>query len=308
MQADIQIKNIVKASKGLSAVKNINLDIHSGEVIGIIGPDGSGKTLLMNLLTTYTTPDSGNILFNSKSIYHNIEEYKQNIGYLPRTNPLFDNMTVSDFLKLMAKLSKVPQYLLPTRVIDTIRLCQLDSVKNSTIRTLSKGAKRRVGIGHTIIHNPSFMLLDQPTAELDPNQVRNIRNLIRKVCKDRTAIIYSQTLDDIIELCSRIIYMQNGEIVADIDIKEFLQNSDKNIIYKIQISPVPQKTALEKLESIEGIEKAEIYLNYIYIHCHKEVNIQEQIFHLCQTNSWYINCLTPIETTIEEALKHQLIN
>ena len=308
MQAEIQIKNIAKASKGLSDIKNINLDIHSGEIIGFIGPDGSGKTLLMNLLTTYTTPDNGSILFNSKNIYNNTEEYKQNIGYLPRTNPLFENMTVSDFLKLMAKFSKVPQYLLPTRVIDTIRTCQLDSVKNSIIRTLSKGAKRRVGIGHTIIHNPPLLLLDQPTAELDPNQARNIRNLIKSISKERTIIIYSQSLDDIIELCSRIIYIKKGEIVADINVKELLQHSEENTIYKVQIAPIPQIKAIEELECIEGVEKAEIYSEYIYLHCHKDVKIQEQLFHLCGINGWYINCLTPIEATIEELLKRQLIN
>lgn len=308
MQAEIQIKNIAKASKELSSIININLDIHSGEVLGVIGPDGSGKTLLMRLLTTYNTPDSGTILFNSKNIYDNPEEYKQNIGYLPRTNPLFEKMTVHDFLELMAKLSKVPAYILPTRIIDTLRVCQLDSVKNTVINTLSRGAKRRVGIAQTIIHNPPLLLLDQPTAELDPNQARIIRALIKKLSKERTIILYSQSLDDIIELCSRLIYIKNGEIVADINIKELLDKSEENTIYKMQIAPIPQTIATNNLSKLPGVEKVEIYADYIYLHCHKDINIQEHIFSLCQSNGWYIKSLTPIETTIEEMLKRQIIN
>ncbi len=307
MQADIQIKNIRKNSKELSNINNINLDIRSGEIIGVIGPDGSGKTLLMHLLTACNTPDSGTILFNSKNIYNNIEEYKQNIGYLPKSNPLFENMTVTGFLKFMAQLCKVPSYILPTRIIDTIRECKLDSVKNSIINTLSKGAKRRVGIAQTIVHNPSFLLLDQPTAELDPNQVRAIRELIKEQCKERTAIIYSQSLDDIIELCSRIIYIKEGEIVADLNLKELLEHSEENVIIKTKILPASQHKVAEEILLLDNIEKAEVYGNYIYIHCKKDTKIEEQLFHLCHINGWYIKCLAPIEITIEELLKRQLI-
>ena len=308
MQADIQIKNITKFSKGLSDINGINLDIKTGDVIGIIGPEGSGKTSLIRLLTTYHTPDSGDILINNKSIYQNIEEYKSNLGYLPKTNPLYDNMTVVGFLELMAQMCNVPKFLRATRVIDIIRICKLNAVKNNIIGDLSKGAKRRVGIAQSIINNPSILLLDRPTSELDPNQAKKIRLLLQDLFKGRTVILCSQSIEDITELCTRIIYLRKGEIIADINRDDMLDENDENSIIKLQIAPVSQQRAIKEINTIENIDRAEVIDDYIYIYSKKDKHVEQDIFDICCQNEWYIRSLIPVELTIEEIIKKHLIN
>lgn len=308
MQADIQIKNITKFSKGLSDINGINLDIKTGDVVGIIGSEGSGTMSLIRLLTTYHSPDCGDILLNNKSIYDNIEEYKSNLGYLPRRNPLYENMTVIGFLELMTQMCNVPKFLRATRVIDTIRLCKLNAIKNNIIGDLSKGAKRRVGIAQSIINNPSLLILDQPTWELDPNQAKKIRQLLKELFKGRTVILCSQTIDDITELCTRIIYLRKGEMIADINRDDMLDKDDDNTIIKLQIAPVSQQIAIKEICALQCIERAEIIDDYIFIYCKKDKNIEQEIFNLCNLNGWFIRSLIPIELSIDDIIKRHLIN
>ena len=306
MRADIHIKNIHKVSKEHSNINGLDIEINRGDIVGLIGPDGSGKTSLLHLLATIQFPDSGDILLDGKSIYSNIEEYKQRVGYMPRNNPLYENMRVVEFIELMANISNIPKYLRPTRIIDILRECNLEIDKNSLIGKLSRGTKRRLGIAQAIINRPDILLLDHPTSGLDPNQANKIKSLIKELSKSCTIIITTNTLDEIIHLCSRIIYLNSGSIIGDINCNELAELESDNEIYKVKLSPVTLERALTELELLPNIERAEIISDNIYLHCKKGKNIEEDIFNICLEHGWYIKNLSKIELSIEEILTHVL--
>lgn len=305
---EIAIKNVKKVTKSHSDINGISLSIKSNEILGIIGADGAGKTTLMRLLTTFYSPDDGDILYNGVSIYKDTGLYKSHIGYMARTNPLPENMSVIYFLEYIAKISGTPKYLIPTRIIDILRECRLETEKNSIIKFLSKGAKRRLGIAQAIIHNPSLLLLDHPTAELDPRQADNLRDIIKKQSLTRTTILCSQDATDLSEICTRIIFLNKGKITLDTTSEELDKLRTNNQIYRIDIAPIQYTEYINELANIECIERIERHKNNTYIYTNNESNVEKEIFQLCTEKGWYIKCLTKLELTYEDILKQHLYN
>lgn len=307
---EIAIKNVKKVTKNHSDINGITLNIKSNEVIGVIGADGAGKTTLMRLLTTFYAPDDGEILYDGVSIYKDKSLYKSNIGYMPRINPLVENMSVTSFLKFVAKVSGMPQYLIPTRIMDVLRECHLEADQNSPIKYLSRGAKRRVGIAQAVIHRPALLLLDHPTAELDPKQADNIREIIKKQTKGRTTILCSQDTTDIWEICSRIIFLNKGVITADTSIEELKELKYNTPVYKVILSPSEPQEYMAELLKIEGVEKVECNKEaaYVYTNSTNNITIERDIFELCMERGWYINNISKLELTNEEILKRHLYN
>ncbi len=307
---EIAIKNVKKVTKNHSDINGITLNIKSNEVIGVIGADGAGKTTLMRLLTTYYAPDDGEILYDGVSIYKDKSLYKSNIGYMPRANPLIENMSVNSFLKFVAKASGMPQYLIPTRIMDVLRECHLEVDQNSPIKYLSRGAKRRVGIAQAVIHRPALLLLDHPTAELDPKQAENIREIIKTQTKGRTTILCSQNTTDIWEICSRIIFLNKGVVTADTTIEELKELKYNTPIYKVILSPSEPQEYVSEILNLKGVEKVECNKGaaYVYTNSTDCITIERDIFELCMERGWYINNISKLELTNEEILKRHLYN
>ncbi|MEL6867390.1 MAG: ATP-binding cassette domain-containing protein, partial [Bacteroidota bacterium] len=210
---NIKIENLSKHYGPQKAVDNISFEVKTGEILGFLGPNGAGKTTTMKMITNYIDIDQGDIIIGGQSIrQHNV---KNKIGYLPENNPLYLDMPVIDYLEFCAALQSVPKSQIGQRVREMVRVCGLDIEKHKKIGELSKGYRQRVGLAQAMIHDPEILILDEPTTGLDPNQIVEIRELIRQLGQEKTVILSTHILPEVEATCDRILIINRGQIVAD---------------------------------------------------------------------------------------------
>ena len=213
----LKIKNLTKKFGEQVALSNININIEKNEIIGLLGANGAGKSTLMKSIVGGLKIDSGEILFNNKDIITNEVETKSKIGFLPENNPLYLDMFVKEYLQFVANIHKIPY----ENVEKVINLVGLTPEKSKKIKQLSKGYKQRVGLAQAIIHRPDLLILDEPTNGLDPNQIVEIRNLIKEIGQEKTIIISTHIMQEVEALCSRVILIHKGNIIQDCPIDVF---------------------------------------------------------------------------------------
>ena len=213
----LQLINLTKKFGDQTALNNINIEINTNEIIGLLGPNGAGKSTLMKSIVGALRIEEGQILFNGNDIGENEIETKKNIGFLPENNPLYSEMYVKEYLSFVADLHQVPKQ----RIEEVIDLVGITPEKSKKISQLSKGYKQRVGLAQAILHAPDLLVLDEPTNGLDPNQIIEIRNLIREIGKEKTVILSTHLMQEVEALCSRVILIHQGNIIQDTTIEEF---------------------------------------------------------------------------------------
>ncbi len=213
----LKIKNLTKKFGEQVALSNININIEKNEIIGLLGANGAGKSTLMKSIVGGLKIDSGEILFNNKDITTNEVETKSKIGFLPENNPLYLDMFVKEYLQFVANIHKIPY----ENVEKVINLVGLTPEKSKKIKQLSKGYKQRVGLAQAIVHRPYLLILDEPTNGLDPNQIVEIRNLIKEIGQEKTIIISTHIMQEVEALCSRVILIHKGNIIQDCPIDVF---------------------------------------------------------------------------------------
>ena len=232
----LQLINLTKKFGDQTALNNINIEINTNEIIGLLGPNGAGKSTLMKSIVGALRIDEGQILFNGNDIGENEIETKKNIGFLPENNPLYSEMYVKEYLSFVADLHQVPKQ----RIEEVIDLVGITPEKSKKISQLSKGYKQRVGLAQAILHAPDLLVLDEPTNGLDPNQIIEIRNLIREIGKEKTVILSTHLMQEVEALCSRVILIHQGNIIQDTTIEEFkgkyssLEEAFASYTYQIQ--------------------------------------------------------------------------
>lgn len=199
------------------ALNNISLSIGKNEIVGLLGPNGAGKSTLMKSIAGVLKVEEGEIFFNEKSIVQHEIETKKSIGFLPENNPLYQDMYVKEYLSFVADIHKIA----PKRVQEVIDLVGITPEKGKKISQLSKGYKQRVGLAQAILHEPDLLILDEPTNGLDPNQIVEIRNVIRKVGENKTIILSTHIMQEVEALCTRVVLINKGEIVQNSPIEEF---------------------------------------------------------------------------------------
>lgn len=219
MKKTLEICALLKQYGDVCAVDMVSFNAQKGEIIALLGPNGAGKSTLLNMISGLLAPDSGIIKVCETEINTSPDIYKGNIGFLAEGAPMYGDMTVENFLSYMAALKGVAH----AQVRAAEKLAQIEDVKNMRIENLSKGYKRRVGFAQSILSDPPLLLLDEPTDGLDPNQKEHIRRLIKAMGKNKTIIISTHLLDDVEEMCNRIMIMNQGKIVADGDKSEVLK-------------------------------------------------------------------------------------
>ena len=229
----ISVKNLTKYYDDFQALKGISFEIKSGEIIGILGPNGAGKSTTLRILTSYLSPTSGDAIIDGKSILDKDIEIKKIIGYLPESAPLYNDMCVFDYLVYMADIQELDRNKLSERLNYVVEACSLKDVISKPIGELSKGYKQRVGLAGAIIHDPKILILDEPTNGLDPNQIVEIRELIKELGKEKTVLISTHILSEVEATCSRAIIINKGTIIADNDPKHL---SVDNKISSIKLS------------------------------------------------------------------------
>ena len=292
----ISVENLNKYYGDFHALKGVSFEIKSGEIVGILGPNGAGKSTTLRILTCYLSPTSGNAIIDGKSILNNEREVKKVIGYLPESAPLYDDMSVFDYLVYMAEIQELERSRLSERLHYVVDACNLKDVISKSIGELSKGYKQRVGIAGAIIHDPKILILDEPTNGLDPNQIVEIRELIKELGKEKTVLISTHILSEVEATCSRAIIINQGNVIADADPKHLTLNNKENnktsVRIKLSIKTNDDKNKIiEKLKKIENIYdvKAEDNgdLKDITIYSNEE-EPREKIYTVIKSTDWII--------------------
>lgn len=251
----IEIKNITKKFGDAKALDDVSFSVKKGEVLGFLGPNGAGKSTTMKIITAFIAPTSGSVEVDGLDVADNSLEVRKKIGYLPENVPLYEDMMVLDYLKFIAEIRGLSKGEAKERIEKMIEVCGLKKVIRKNIGDLSKGYRQRVGLAQAMVHNPDILVLDEPTTGLDPNQIAEIRGLIKELGKDKTVILSTHILPEVSATCSRVIIINEGKIAAEGTPKELAGKlKSKNIVYaKIK---GPKNEVLSQLNEMENVESA----------------------------------------------------
>ena len=302
----ITVENLSKSYGTQKAVDNISFKVKTGEVVGFLGPNGAGKSTTMKMITCYMAPASGNIMLDDLSVERDSEEIRKKIGYLPENNPLYMEMPVIEYLRFCADIQGVPMDKVPERLHSMIEKCGIETEKHKKINELSKGYRQRVGLAQAMIHDPEILILDEPTSGLDPNQIVEIRKLIKDLGKEKTVILSSHILSEVEATCDRILIINRGRIVADgssetlrhqAQGQELLNISIESSDYEKTYKELIGLAVVEKVNRVDGKEGSFV------VQSKPESSSRKPIFDLCVKNKWYLTEMTGIETKLEDVFR-----
>lgn len=302
----IEVKNVTKKYGNFTAVDNITFTVKDGEVVGLLGQNGAGKSTTMNMITGFIEPTEGNIVINGFDIMKKSLKAKKQIGYMPENVPLYTELTVKEFVTYMAELKLVERKIRKQEVENVIKETGLQEVENKLIRNLSRGYKQRVSMAGALVGNPEVLILDEPTVGLDPKQIIEIRNLIKNLGKKHTVILSSHILSEISQICEKVVILNKGKIVA-IDTPENLEEKTKeqNILY-VTVEDKEEKMPNLK-EKIKDIEKLEIVKDnedgtkQYKIISKSEKDVRKLLFEILPKEGITIFELKKAETSLEDA-------
>ncbi|MCD0468327.1 gliding motility-associated ABC transporter ATP-binding subunit GldA [Flavobacterium sp. JAS] len=241
----IEVNNISKSYGTQKALNSISFSIQKGEIVGFLGPNGAGKSTLMKILTTYLLADNGSALVNGHDVMTDAKAVQRSIGYLPEHNPLYLDLYVREYLAFNADVYQVAK----SRIEEVIQLTGLSAESHKKIGQLSKGYRQRVGLANALLHNPDVLILDEPTTGLDPNQLMEIRNVIKNVGKDKTVFLSTHIMQEVEAICDRVIIIDKGEIVADKKLDHLVSEGKEQVI-EVEFDYQIQEQLLAKLENI----------------------------------------------------------
>ena len=303
--ASIVVENLTKKYGEQRAVDDISFEIKSGEVVGFLGPNGAGKSTTMRIITCFMAPTAGNVMVEGFSADKDPEEIKTRIGYLPENNPLYTEMAVIDYLKFCAEIQGVDKGAVFERIHEMIDICGLNLERHKKISELSKGYRQRVGLAQAMIHNPDVLILDEPTSGLDPNQIVEIRNLIKELGKEKTVILSSHILSEVEATCDRILIINRGRIVADGTSDTLRQQAQGQELISVKIEAEPEvvKKALLGLATVEKVNMEENKDGFFLVQSKPDNSSRKAIFDLCVSKKWYLYEMTGIETKLEDVFR-----
>jgi ABC-2 type transport system ATP-binding protein len=301
----IDVENLTKYYDSFCAVDQISFKMHKGEILGLLGPNGAGKTTTLKMLTGYFKPTDGSIQVGDYTIAENPLEIKQMIGYLPETSPFYKDMLVYDYLEYVAKIRGIKSGDRHPRLRYLADLCGLNDIMHKAIGELSKGLNQRVGIAHAMMNDPEILILDEPTQGLDPNQIVEIRNIIKKIGQEKTVIFSTHILSEAEATCDRIVIINRGKIVADGDTNDLKQSADKKATIQISLlnadieSVKTALTAIEGVEQVNRIEQTDDGVLTIKISCRASVDLREKIYEKIKSTDWVMIELRQEAKTLE---------
>ena len=302
----IVVENLIKKYGLQKAVNDISFEINTGEVVGFLGPNGAGKSTTMKMITCFMAPTSGDLTVEGASILSNPKEVKRKIGYLPEHNPLYLDMPIIDYLRFSAEVQGVKKSDIPSRIGAMIDRCGLDAEKHKNIGELSKGYRQRVGLAQAMIHDPEVLVLDEPTTGLDPNQIVEIRKLIKDLGKEKTVILSSHILSEVEATCDRILIINKGRIVADGSSETLRQQAQGQEVLTINIDSTSKsiEKELRGLKTVEKVSPVEGKQNWFTVQSKPELSSRKEIFNLCVSKKWCLMEMTGIETRLEDVFRN----
>lgn len=299
----IKISNLTKKYGDVKVLDNISLEVKKGEILGFLGPNGAGKTTTMKILTGFISATSGQAFIDDVNVQEDSIAVRRKIGYLPENNPLYEDMKVSEYLNFVAQMRELNNQ---ERVDEIIKTCGIEAVMEKNIVELSKGFRQRVGLACALMHDPDVLILDEPTSGLDPNQIVEIRNLIKKLGKQKTVILSTHILPEVQATCDRVVIINEGKIVASGTLDEITKQAKG----KAEINAIIQgaeekiKQALSSLLGVKAVLKESKGDENIYkIQVEKANDLREAIFDLCVKNNWKLLGLTVNLVSLEDVFR-----
>jgi len=286
----VDVQNLGHYFGDIKAVNDISFQVKKGEVLGFLGPNGAGKSTTMRMLSCFITPTFGKASIKGYDTTVNSLEVRSHIGYLPENAPAYEDMTVTDFLSFIASVRGLTGIEKEKKINNVISQISLNNVLNQRIETLSKGFKRRVCLAQAILHDPEVLILDEPTDGLDPNQKHEIRELIRKISKDKVIILSTHILEEVEEVCSRVIIIAHGEIKADETPNKLRAQSESAGMISITLNSNIIKEATSYFKKVSYVSKVKLvnHLNQLDIFPKDLKEFTQKIINECHEKSWQI--------------------
>lgn len=297
----ILIRDLYKVYGTQKAVNGISFSVSEGEIVGFLGPNGAGKSTTMKIATCFIPPTSGEVLIGGLDVTARPREVKRITGYLPEHNPLYQDLFVREYLSFAGKIYGLNGKALASRVGEMVELCGLEREQNKRIEALSKGYRQRVGLAQALIHNPKVLILDEPTSGLDPNQLQEIRKLIRNISADKTVIFSTHIMQEVQALCDRVIVINRGEIVADDRVQNLLRNLPGQRTVIAEFEGAIDVTALQE---IEGVDRAEpVSASSFRLYTKEGVDVRAGVFRLAADQNLSLVGLRVEENSLEDVFQ-----
>ncbi len=278
----ITLTDLSKNYGRVQALKSVSSTIRSGEITGILGPNGAGKTTLLKIITCFIYPTSGSVNVGGSSVFRDSMRIRSMIGYLPENAPLYSDLSVIDYLRFISKIRNIPSKMISDRISSVSDSCGIKSVAYKRIDALSKGYRQRVGLAQALIHDPEIIILDEPTSGLDPNQIMEIRDMIKQLGRKKTMLFSSHILQEVQAVCDRALIINRGEIVGDGDPNSMQSESSarKELLLTVKVeNDISKKiTDLSSVNTVRVLKKSEQEITYLIEH---EEDIREKLFDLC---------------------------
>jgi len=292
----IEISGLTRYYGDLCALDHISLTIERGKILGLLGPNGAGKTTAMRILTGFLAPTEGTVTVKGHSIEDGMLEIKKLIGYLPESAPVYQDMLVYDYLQYVADIREMPAESREGRIKEIAGICGLGDVMHRSIHELSKGYKQRVGLAHAMIGDPEILILDEPTTGLDPNQIVEIRDIIKKIGREKTVILSTHILSEVEATCDRVVIINEGRIVADGSTEELKRTSAEDYSISLLLKDAPEGEAKQLFDGVAGIAsvdaRGEDGMIRIRLSCRTGDDLREEIYSQNKTKDWTLLELT----------------
>ena len=304
----IKVENLSKDYGSVKAVKSISFELKDGQVVGFLGANGAGKSTTLKIMTGYISPSSGNVFYGKKNIQDDTSEIQKDIGYLPELNPLYSEMIVHDYLKFISEVRGISENDFKNAFQKVVEECSLNAVAHRTIANCSKGYKQRIGLAAALIHDPKILILDEPVTGLDPNQIVEIRELIKKLGKEKIVLMSSHILQEIQATVDRIIIINEGSIVADGSSEELLNDSAKGKAdLKLEVSNADENDIRDMKATVPSIDikniSKEDSFTRINIEFPSNGDPREDIFKYAVDKNWVILEMVTSKQNLEDIFR-----
>ncbi|MFB6273741.1 MAG: ATP-binding cassette domain-containing protein [Salinibacter sp.] len=299
----ITASNLTKVYGDQKAVDDVSFEMNTGEVLGFLGPNGAGKTTTMRILTCYLDPTAGTATLDGYDIHEHPEEIRHRIGYLPEDTPLYTDMPLIEYLRHSAELQSVPEAKIEPRIQEMMDVCGLGPERHKRIGELSKGFQQRVGLAQALLHDPPVLILDEPTTGLDPNQIAEIRELIKEIGKEKTVMLSSHILKEVEMTCDRILIIDQGQIVADGPTEELREQFMGGTRLRVAVDAPGDADVDGAFQEIDGVTSVQRANGTYELAADGNADPAANVFHLCADRGWVLTELTPIESSLEDVFR-----
>ncbi len=294
----VEVKNLSKVFGAQRAVDEISFTVEQGQILGFLGPNGAGKSTTMKIATCYLPPSTGTVLVNGYDVVQEPMAVRRSVGYLPEHNPLYLDMYVHEYLLFVASIYGLRGRNAKARVMEMVELCGLTLEQGKKIGALSKGYRQRVGLAQALVHDPKVLILDEPTTGLDPNQIVEIRSLIKRIGQDKTVIFSTHIMQEVAAICDRVVIINRGKLVADSDVAS-LQAGERG--EKSTLVEFEQPVELSALERIPGVLSVALAHQHTYrVTSRRDADIRAAVFRIAAERNWPLVGLRQEENSLEK--------